>query len=87
MPVTEERAAFEKGVEPILQIILPARAKAVMRYRAAGTLKARIEDLAAKSSAGKLSETERKEYTGYVRANKFVAILKRHAPALMPNGA
>ena len=39
----------------------------------------RIEELAAKSTEGELSEAERSEYEGYVRANKFVAILKRLA--------
>ena len=40
---------------------------------------ARIEELAQKSTEGELTEDERAEYAGYVRANKFVAILKRQA--------
>jgi hypothetical protein len=40
---------------------------------------ARIEDLARRSTEGELTEDELAEYTGYVRANKFVAILKRQA--------
>ena len=42
-------------------------------------LQARIEELAQKSTEGELTEDERAEYAGYVRANKFVAILKRQA--------
>ena len=40
-------------------------------------LQARIEELAQKST--ELTEDDRAEYAGYVRANKFVAILKRQA--------
>ena len=39
----------------------------------------RLEHLARKSTEGELTEDERAEYAGYVRANKFVAILKRQA--------
>jgi uncharacterized protein YnzC (UPF0291/DUF896 family) len=42
-------------------------------------VQARIEELARKSTEGELTEDERAEYAGYVRANKFVAILKRQA--------
>ena len=38
-----------------------------------------IEELARKSTEGELTEDERAEYSGYVRANKFIAILKRQA--------
>ena len=34
------------------------------------------------STEGELTEDERAEYAGYVRANKFVAILKRQAQQL-----
>jgi len=37
------------------------------------------KELARKSTEGDLTEDERAEYAGYVRANKFVAILKRQA--------
>jgi hypothetical protein len=39
--------------------------------------------LAEKSTEGQLSADERSEYEGYVRANKFVAILQRQARALI----
>ena len=46
-------------------------------------LQARIEELARKSTEGELTEDERAEYAGYVRANKFVAILKRQAQQIV----
>ncbi len=32
-----------------------------------------------KNTEGALSQEEREEYAGYVRANKFVAVLRREA--------
>jgi hypothetical protein len=61
---------------------LPDKAKDVLKFRASAKLQARIEELAEKSTEGKLSTKERAEYAGYVRANKFVAILRREARAL-----
>ena len=67
----------------MLRIVLPEKAEAVLRFRAAPELQARIEDLAGKSTEGRLTETERAEYAGYVRANKFIAILQRQARQLI----
>ena len=74
-----ETTAFERGIRPVLQIILRDKLDAVLRFRPPAELKTRIEELAAKSTEGKLSGAERAEYEGYVRANKFVAILRRQA--------
>ena len=43
----------------------------------------RIEELAAKSTEGALTDQARAEYEGYVRANKFVALLQRQARQLL----
>jgi hypothetical protein len=79
MATTSESLAFDRGVRPILEIVLPGKADAIISFRANPALQARIEVLAQKSTEGELTEDERSEYTGYVRANKFVAILKRQA--------
>ena len=83
MPATPEKEAFDRGVRPVLQIVLPEKAEAVVNFRADPKLQARIEELADKSTEGKLTEAERAEYAGYVRANKFVAILQRQARQLV----
>jgi len=67
----------------VLRIVLPEKAGAILRFRAAPELQARIEELAGKSTEGQLTETERAEYAGYVRANKFIAILQRQARQLI----
>jgi hypothetical protein len=71
MPATPEAIAFERGVRPMMKIVLPEKAEAVLRFRPPAKLKVRIEELA-----------EKAEYAGYVRANKFVAILQRQARQL-----
>lgn len=79
MAASLEMAAFERGVRPLAEIVFPEKSQAVLGFRPAPELQARIEELAAKSTEGELSEAERSEYEDYVRANKFVAILKRLA--------
>ena len=71
--------AFERGVRPVLQIVLPDKAAALLKFRPSAELQDRIEVLAGKSTEGALTEAERAEYEGYVRANKFVAVLQRLA--------
>ena len=83
MQATAEIDAFERGIGPVLRIVLPEKAEAVIRFRAAPDLQARIEELAGKSTEGQLTEAEKAEYTGYVRANKFIAILQRQARQLI----
>jgi hypothetical protein len=67
----------------VLRIVLPEKAEAILRFRAAPEPQARIEELAGNSTEGELTKTERAEYAGYVRANKFIAILQRQARQLI----
>ena len=83
MTATAEMVAFDRGVRPVLKIVPPEKAKEIIRFRPHPRLRARIEELASKSTEGRLSEKELAEYTGYVRANKFVAILQRQARHLI----
>jgi len=82
MAITSETLAFERGVRPIMELVLPDKADQVLRFDPDPELQARIEELANKSTEGQLTTDERSEYAGYVRANKFVAILKRQAKQL-----
>ena len=79
MATRSETVAFELGIRPLMEIVLPDKADAIISFRAAPQLQARIEELAQKSTEGKLTEEEAADYAGFVRANKFVAILKRQA--------
>jgi hypothetical protein len=83
MQASPEMTAFDRGVRPVMEIVLPEKAEEVVEFRADPELQARIEELASKSTEGQLSEAERAEYAGYVRANKFVAILQQQARQLI----
>ena len=79
MAMTPETTAFERGVRPMLQLVLRDKADAVLNFRPDPGLQGRIEELATKSTEGELTDQERAEYKGYVQANKFIAILQRQA--------
>jgi hypothetical protein len=82
MATTSESLAFDRGIRPVMEIVLPDKAAEIISFHADHELQARIEELARKSTEGELTDDERAEYAGYVRANKFVAILKRQAQQL-----
>ena len=73
------QAAFHRGVVPLLQLLLPGKEDAVLSSQPDEGLRDRIENLASKSTEGELTAEERAEYEGYVRANKFVAVLRSEA--------
>lgn len=75
--------AFDRGVRPLLQRVLLDKADAVLGFRPDPALQSRIEELARRSTEGQLSEDDRAEYEGYVRANKFIAILQRQARRML----
>ena len=81
------RSAFQRGVRPLLALLLPGKEEAVLAIPPDETLRERIETLASKSTEGTLSAAEREEYIGYVQANKFVAIMRREARTLKANAA
>ena len=85
MAATPETVAFARAVGPIMKIVLPEKVDEVLRFRPPAKLKARIEELAAKSTEGQLTSAEKAEYAGYVRANKFLAVLLRQARQLAPS--
>ena len=79
MDTPSKIAAFDRGVRLLMKIVLPEKAEAVISFGADPELQERIDELAERSTEGQLTEAERSEYAGYVRANKFVAILWQHA--------
>ena len=87
MATSSEMAAFDRGVRPLMQIVLPEKAEAVIGFRADPELQEGIDELAKKSTEGQLTEAERSEYAGYVRANKLVALLQQHARRLIESQA
>lgn len=87
MSITLESSAFDRGVRPVAEIVFPEKARAILAFAPAPELQARIEALACKSTEGRLTDAEREEYAGYVRANKFIAVLQRLARQMSSGGA
>ena len=83
MDMSPEAMAFDRGAGPLLRLVLLEKADAVLSFRPEPALGERIEELSAKSTEGELSEEERAEYEGYVRANNFIAILRRQARQIL----
>ncbi len=83
MATSPASTAFDRGVQPVLQILLLDKAEAVLGFRPDPALRDRIEELAGKANEGELSKEELAEYEGYVRANKFIAILRRQAQRIL----
>lgn len=81
------QAAFHRGVHPLFQLLLSGKEEAVLAVQPDHALRERIEQLAAKSTEGELTAEERDEYEGYVRANKFVAVLRRQARRMKSSAA
>lgn len=74
-----DTAAFERGISPVIHMLSPDQARQLLEYRGDERLRQRIDELATKSNEGTLSPQEFAEYQGYVRANKFIAVLQAQA--------
>lgn len=84
MNPTAESTAFNRAVSPVLRQVLPQqKVETAISFDVDPNLRARIEELASKSTEGDLSDQERLEYQGYVRANKFIATLQRQVRRLL----
>jgi hypothetical protein len=83
MPAAFDTDAFERGTDPILRFFTVEQARSIVNYKGDARLRRRIELLARKSNEGELTPAERAEYKGYVRANKFIALLQAKARKLL----
>lgn len=86
MAITMDLAAFDRGTDPILDFFNIEQVRALVAYRGDDALRARIEELASKSTEGELTDSEQAEYEGYIQANKFIAILQAKAKKRLNNG-
>jgi hypothetical protein len=83
MTTSIDSDAFDRGTDPILQFFTVDQARGIVQYRGDAEMRQRIEALAAKANEGELTPQEQAEYEGYVRANKFMAILQAKARKLL----
>jgi hypothetical protein len=83
MSTAFDTSAFDRATDPLLRFFTQEQARALVEYRGDESLQTRIDELASKSTEGELTEKERAEYEGYVRANKFIAILQAKARKML----
>ena len=83
MSATIDANAFNRGTDPILQFLTVDQARGIVAYSGEPALRQRIDELAKLSNEGELSDADQAEYEGYVRANKFVAILQARVRKLL----
>lgn len=83
MSTALDTTAFDRSTEPLFRILTPEQVQQIVHFQADESLQDRIDELAGKSTEGELSDEERAEYEGYVRANTFIATLQMRARKLL----
>ncbi len=86
MPANSAHAAFERVLAAVGQCLDRQSAEALLRLRADREMQGRIEELADKSTEGRLTSEERDEYEALIRVGNFVAILQAKARRLLAEG-
>ena len=71
--------ALDRLLDPVGRCLTPEVARKIAELRADPDLQARIDELADKSTEGRLSEEERAQYETIVRAIDFIAVLQAKA--------
>jgi hypothetical protein len=79
MSTAANNASFSRMVDPVLSILTPDQAKSIVNFSLGDAIEKRVEELANKCNEGELTPEECDEYEGYVRANRFLVILKAQA--------
>ena len=71
--------AFERCLEPVFALLTKEQQASLVALRGDGALQQRMTELFAKSNEGELTDIERQEYEGYVRANLYLATIQSRA--------
>jgi hypothetical protein len=78
-----ENIILNRLLDPVAKCFTPMVAEEIARLRADETVQARLDELAAKSNAGSLTDEERREYEMYVDALDVVGVLQAKARDLL----
>jgi hypothetical protein len=78
-------SSIDRLIEPLVKCLTVESAKRLLSMKTDPQLRARMEELAEKSTAGTLTAEERQEYGSYVSFGTFIAILKSKARLLLDN--
>ena len=83
MNTTPSTDAFNRLLEPVVDILTPDVARRIGDLRADEDLQVRLNDLAYKATHGQLTEGDRREYEDYVDAIDFLGILQAKSNVVM----
>ena len=82
-PPQHQPLILDRLLDPVGRCLTRRSAQALLNLQADADLQAHIEDLARKSTAGKLTAEERSEYEALVAAGTVISILKSKARVLL----
>ncbi len=81
--MTQNSAILDRLVEPVVRMLTPEVARALLQLRADAELQERMDELAQKCNEGQLTPEEREEYDTSIRFGNFIAILQAKARAFL----
>jgi hypothetical protein len=76
-------AVLDKMLEPVSRSFGMKTARTVAALRVGARMQARVDKLAEKCDAGKLTAAERAEYEAYIQASTLVGILQAKARRML----
>jgi hypothetical protein len=79
--------ALDRVLTPLAGCLTPESAQRLLHFQLDAATRARIDELAAKSNDGRLSEGEHAEYLDYVDALDLIGILQVKARDALANRA
>lgn len=77
MTTTIDSTAFNRGTDPILQLITVDQAREIVKFRGDADLRQRIDQLAERANEGELTAEEQAEYESYVHAKEMSQSFRR----------
>lgn len=77
------RVKTTSGKRRLFRLLIPEQIHQIVQFRGDQALQDRIDELASKCTEGELTNEERAEYEGYVRANSFIATRQMRARRLL----
>lgn len=69
-------SAFDRATEPLFRLLTSEQLAQLTSLSRDQRLESRVTELAGKAQTGELSEGERAEYEGYIRANNLIAVVQ-----------
>ena len=78
-----DNEAFDRVVDPIFRVLPTEHLRQLLEVGPGPELEARVEELAGKCNEGELTEGERAEYEAYVRASRFISLVRAQARKIL----